>query len=368
MMLDHDTSRRAKKARPLVVGERCHVLGPGNKWIDTFVTGITDSGRSYDIQVEATGGQLTRNRSHIRPRSPDIPHMHASFLQHNSVPSATSDGNALSERENSVISECQQLANGQKTVLSANRKGSIKQTNTSQVLVSETVLDRRVQPSRRAKMTRFGDNLVSSTVSIPPRRQPGRDTSTRNRRESKLNMTDPDLLIPIKQTRVTTRHSDLREPQPSSSDSQPASSQPVTETTTSESSVSLPSSPSGSSSTESTSTSGTDISSSETSSESSSQPSSNASSPRDKQFSQYITVYITRIACDGVLFQQPARRYKRSSRPSRDEKSNGQLERPAAAYRRTEASCQPATEPTKACLSASSCKRATSPISPKMSK
>ena len=129
-------------------------------------------------------------------------------------------------------------------------------------------------------MTRFGDNPVTSTVPIPPRRQPGRDTSTRNRREFKLNMTDPDLLIPIKQTRViTTRHSDLREPQPSTSDSQPASSQPVSETTTSEHSVSLPSSPSGSSSTESTSTSGTDSSSSETSSESSSQPSSNASSP-----------------------------------------------------------------------------------------
>ena len=279
MMLDHDTSRRAKKARPLVVGERCHVLGPGNKWIDAFVTGITDSGRSYETQVEATGKQFTRNRSHIRPRSPDIPHIHASFLQRNAVPSATSDGNAPSERQNSVISGCQQLANGQKTVLSGNLKGSIKQTNTSQVLVSETVPDRRVQPSRRAKMTRFGDNPVTSTVSIPPRRQPGCDTSTRNRREFKLNVTDPDLLIPIKQTRATTRHSDLREPQPSSSDSQPASSQPVSETTTSESSVSLPSSPSGSSSTESTSTSGTDSSSSETSSESSSQPSSNASSP-----------------------------------------------------------------------------------------
>ena len=148
MMLDHDTSRRAKKARPLVVGERCHVLGPGNKWIDAFITGITDSGRSYETQVEATGGQLTRNRSHIRPRSPDIPHMHASFLQCNSVPSATSEGNVPSERENLVISGRQQLANGQKTVLSANRKGSIKQTNTSQVLVSETVPDRRVQPSR----------------------------------------------------------------------------------------------------------------------------------------------------------------------------------------------------------------------------
>ena len=258
MTLDHDSSRRAKKARPLVVGERCHVLGPGNKWIDTFITGITYSGRSYETQVEATGKQLTRNHSHIRPRSPDIPHMHASFLQRNVVPSANSDGNALSERDNSVISGCQQLANSQKTVLSANNhKGSIKQTNTSQVLVSETVPDRRVQPSRQAKMTRFGDNPVTSTVPIPPRRQPGRDTSTRNRREFKLNMTDPDLLIPIKQTRVSTRHSDLREPQPSSSDSQPASSQPVSETTTSESSVSLASSPSGSSSTESTSTSGT---------------------------------------------------------------------------------------------------------------
>ena len=53
-------------------------------------------------------------------------------------------------------------------------------------------------------MTRFGDNPVSSTVPVPPRRQPGRDTSTRNRREFKLNVTDPDLLIPIKQTRVTT--------------------------------------------------------------------------------------------------------------------------------------------------------------------
>ena len=148
MMLDHDMSRRARKARPLVVGERCHVLGPGNKWIDAFVTGITDSGRSYETQVETTGGQLMRNHSHIRPRSPDIPHIHASFLQHNSVPSATSDGNAPSERENSVISGCQQLANGQKTVLSANHKESIKQTNTSQVLVSGTVPDRRVQPSR----------------------------------------------------------------------------------------------------------------------------------------------------------------------------------------------------------------------------
>ena len=365
MMLDHDSSRRAKKARPLVVGERCHVLGPGNKWIDAFITGITDSGRSYETQVDATGKQLTRNHSHIRPRGPDIPHMHASFLQRNAVPSATSDGNELSERQNSVISGCQQLANGQKTVLSANCKGSIKQTNTSQVLVSETVPDRRVQPSRRAKMTRFGDNPVTSTVSIPPRRQPGRDTSTRNRRDLKLNVSDPDLLIPIKQTRVNKRHSDLREPQPSSSDSQPASSQPVSETTTSESSVSLPSSPSGSSSTESTSTSGTDSSSSETSSESSSQPSSNASSPetsRSASTSQSTSPKLLEMERSFNSLLVGTR-----DGQSGDEKPNGQLERPTAAYRRTEASCQSATEPTTARLSASSCKYATSPVSPKTS-
>ena len=274
MTLSHNLSRRAKKARPLVVGERCYVLGPGNKWIDAFITGITDSGRSYDTQVEATGGQLTRNHSHIRPRSPDIPQIHASFLQRNSVLSG-SGTKAPSKRENSVLSgQQQQLANSQKTVLSGNGKRSIKQTNTSQILVSETVPDRRVQPSREAKMTRFKDNPLTSTVAIPPRRQPECDTSTRNRRKFKLDVTDPDLLLPLKQTQVTTRHSsDLREPQLSSSDSQPASSQPVSTTITSESSVSLPSSPSGSSSTESTSTSGTD-SLTETSSESSSQPSS----------------------------------------------------------------------------------------------
>ena len=151
MTLSHDSSRRAKKARPVVVGERCYVLGPGKKWIDTFVTGITDSGRSYDTQPEATGGDLTRNRSHIRPRGPDIPHMHASFLQRNSVPSATSDRNEPSKIQNSVISGPQQLANSQNTVLSGNHKGSIKQTNTSQVLVSETVPDREGPAKQTSK-------------------------------------------------------------------------------------------------------------------------------------------------------------------------------------------------------------------------
>ena len=224
MTLAHDLCRRAKKAGPLVVGERCYVLGPKNKWIDVFITGIADSCRSYDTQVEAAGGQITRNYSLIRPRSPDIPMIHASFLQYNPVTSATTERNTPSKRENSVTSEAKQLAgNSSKMVLSEPHKGSIKQTNTSQILVSETVPQRKVQPSRQAKKTRFGDNPVSSTVSIPAR-QTRCDTSNRNRRKFKLDVTDPDLLIPIKQTRNNKRHSlDLREPQPSSSDSHPAS-------------------------------------------------------------------------------------------------------------------------------------------------
>ena len=107
---------------------------------------------------------------------------------------------------------------------------------TSQVLVSES--GRRIQPSRQAKKTRFGDDPVTSTLRVPPRRQPGHDTSTRNRRKFKLDARDPDLLIPIKQTRVNERHySHLGEPQPTTSDSQTASSQPVSETAISESSV-----------------------------------------------------------------------------------------------------------------------------------
>ena len=201
MMLDHDKSRRAKKARPLVVGERCHVLGPGNKWIDAFITGITDSGRSYETQVEATGKQLTRNRSHIRPRGPDIPHLHSSFLQRNAVPSAASDGNAPSERENSVISGRHLVANGQKTVLSGNRKGSIKQTNTSQVLVSETVPDRRVQPSRRVKMTRFGDDPVASTSGTD---SSSSETSSESSSQPSSNASSPETSSSASTSRSTS--------------------------------------------------------------------------------------------------------------------------------------------------------------------
>ena len=118
MTLDHDSSRRARKARPLVLGERCFILGPGNKWIDAFVTGANDNGSSYDMQVEATGGQLSRNRAHIRVKSPDIPIIHVWYLQRNSVPKGvTPGGREPSKSENSVPKGTTKLIANSKSTL-----------------------------------------------------------------------------------------------------------------------------------------------------------------------------------------------------------------------------------------------------------
>ena len=207
-------------------------------------------------------------------------------------------------------------------------------------------------------------------MKVPPRRQPGCDTSTRNRRKFKLDVSYPDLLLPLRQTRVeeTDRHSDLREPQPPPSDSHPASSQPVSETTTSKSFVSLPSSPSDSSSTTSTSTSGTDssTSSSETSSESSSQPSSNASSPETST-----SASSSRSTSPELL--EIERSFNSLLAGTREKQGHAVTRRQMGDLREQQqritilkqVAMQPQNQ--QASLSASSSKHATSPISPKTS-
>ena len=104
-----------------------------------------------------------------------------------------------------------------------------------------------------------------SSVKPIPARQPRSDTSRTGEENFKLDVTDLDLLIPIsKETMVNQRHSvDLREPQPTPSDSQTASLQSDSpQTTTSKSSCSLPTLPSTdmNSFQESTSSSGSETS------------------------------------------------------------------------------------------------------------
>ena len=228
MKLSHDKSHRAKKARPLVTGERCYCLGPKDKWIECFIVGICDTGRSYDVQVEATGAQLTRNRSHIRPNSPDIPLMHELYLQvQNSVLSEEPCGE-LNLNENSILSATsnppkrEQIASRkptQKTVLSGPEKRNIsKPPLTSKVLVSDTATR-----SKGTKQTRFNKDPVSSIKAIPARIDKTKRPSTRNRRSPlTFDVTDPDLLIPLRQV-VTESIPDQRDAQPSPSPSPSAS-------------------------------------------------------------------------------------------------------------------------------------------------
>ena len=249
MKLSHDKSHRAKKARLLVTGERCYCLGPKDKWLECFIVGIRDTGRSYDVQIKATGANLTRNRSHIRPRSPDIPLLHDNFLQvSKTVPSEEPCGE-LNSNENSILSEAssppkrEQIAMHKETsnsVLSGPKNIS-KPTLTSKVLVSDTAT--RSQPDRRAKQTRFKDNPVSSVRAIPARTVKTKHPSPRHRSPLTFDVTDPDLLIPLWQV-VTESIPDQAEahtitPTPSASLSatvQPSSS----ETITKEPSVVLP--------------------------------------------------------------------------------------------------------------------------------
>ena len=249
MKLSHDKSHRAKKARPLVTGERCYCLGPKDKWLECFIVGICDTGRSYDIQIEATGTKLTRNRSHIRPRSPDIPLLHDSFLQVSKrVPSEEPCGE-LNSNENSVLSAAssppkrEQIASRKDTsnsVLSGPRNIS-KPTLTSKVLVSDTAT--RSQPDRRAKQTRFKDNPVSSIKAIPARTVKTKCPSPRHRSPLTFDVTDPDLLIPLRQVVTESIPDQVEAPTitPSPSASPSATLQlSSSETTTKEPSVVLP--------------------------------------------------------------------------------------------------------------------------------
>ena len=104
MKLSHDKSHRAKSARTLVTGERCYALGPKDKWLECFIVGIRDTGRSYVIKFKATGTQLTQNRLHIRPRSPDIPLMHEQNSVLSEEPSSSGTPGIMSNTQNLILS------------------------------------------------------------------------------------------------------------------------------------------------------------------------------------------------------------------------------------------------------------------------
>ena len=82
----HDKARSARSQRALVIGEEVHYLTAGNNWVIGTVSGTRDSGRSYDILTQG-GTSLRRNRSHLKPRSHDIPVLNQYFSYRTTTPS-----------------------------------------------------------------------------------------------------------------------------------------------------------------------------------------------------------------------------------------------------------------------------------------
>ena len=69
---NYNRARWAKTQQSLVIGEEVYFLSAKDEWQIGTVTGIRDTGKSYDILTDK-GTSLRRNRSHLKPRSFDIP-------------------------------------------------------------------------------------------------------------------------------------------------------------------------------------------------------------------------------------------------------------------------------------------------------
>ena len=82
----HDKARQARSQRQLVRGEVVYYLSSNNNWLIGIVTGTRDTGRSYDI-LTGDGTSLRRNRSHLKPRSPDILAINGNFTCRTETPS-----------------------------------------------------------------------------------------------------------------------------------------------------------------------------------------------------------------------------------------------------------------------------------------
>ena len=69
-----------------MIGEEVYYLTAGNNCVIGTVSGTRDSWRSYDILTQG-GTLLMRNRSHLKPRSHDIPMLNQYFFIRTSTPS-----------------------------------------------------------------------------------------------------------------------------------------------------------------------------------------------------------------------------------------------------------------------------------------
>ena len=213
----HDKARRARSQRALVIGEEVYHLSTGNNWVIGIITGTRDSGRSYDVLTEG-GTSLRRNRSHLKPRSHDIPVLNQAFISgpHTSSQSEISgssiSGPAHPPKEKYTINTKYSLGTTHNNRFSnisgpahpPKEKYSLSQPQSVPKLIirhyGDTAYDSYIAetmvPLRSAfkprKQTRFESDPVTSVRHIPARCSNTQPTPRRN-----LDPLDPDLLIPI---------------------------------------------------------------------------------------------------------------------------------------------------------------------------
>ena len=194
-----------------MIGEEVYHLSTGNNWVIGIITGTRDSGRSYDVLTEG-GTSLRRNRSHLKPRSHDIPVLNQAFISgphtfsQSEISGSSISGPAHPPKEkyslgtthNNRFSNISGPAHPPKEKYSLSQPQSVPKLiirrygdTAYDSYIAETMVPLRSAFKPR-KQTRFESDPVTSVRHIPARYSNTQPTSSRT-----LDPLDPDLLIPI---------------------------------------------------------------------------------------------------------------------------------------------------------------------------
>ena len=209
-------------------------LSTGNNWVIGIISGTRDSGRSYDVLTEG-GTSLRRNRSHLKPRSHNIPMLNQAFISgpytpsQSEISSSSISGPAHPPKEKYSVgtSHNNRFLNipgpahppKEKYSLSGpTHPPEVKYSHSQPQSVPKLIIRRygdtandsyiaeTMVPLRNAfkprKQTRFESNPVTSVRHIPARCSNTQPTPRRN-----LDPLDPDLLIPIELSQASQGNS-----------------------------------------------------------------------------------------------------------------------------------------------------------------
>ena len=207
--MNHDKAHRSKPQRQLIPGEEVYYLGSNDQWLSGLITGSRDSARSYDV-LAGDGTLLRRNRSHLKPRSFDIPVIRANMNARTSTPSQSEIQNIslsgsehppkVKYTENIVDSSLTRQAHPPKVKYTEKTVPNlvIKKVGDTAYdsYIAETLVPLK-SSIKTKKQTRFNEEPVTSVRTIPSRRE-------RPHHRRMQDACDPELLIPIELSQPQT--------------------------------------------------------------------------------------------------------------------------------------------------------------------